>query len=153
MTKDGIDKVRFLFSANKGLELRELSHTASGGELSRLMLTIKSMIGQKNLLPTIVFDEIDNGISGEVAGRVGAILKQMGTTMQVIAITHIPQIAGKGNHHYWVYKTENDQTTATFIKKLSDKERVVEIAKMLSNETVSDAAVKTARELLGVKKS
>jgi DNA repair protein RecN (Recombination protein N) len=149
ITKDGMDKVRFLFSANKGVETRELSHTASGGELSRLMLSIKSMISQKNLLPTIFFDEIDNGVSGEVAAKVGSILKRMGNTLQVIAITHLPQIAGKGDQHYWVYKTENKQHTATFIKLLSDKERVGEIAKMLSNEIVTDSAVKTANELLG----
>jgi DNA repair protein RecN (Recombination protein N) len=149
LTKDGIDKVRFLFSANKGVETRDLSHTASGGELSRLMLSIKSMISQKNLLPTIFFDEIDNGVSGEVAGKVGSILKRMGTKLQVIAITHLPQIAGKGDHHYWVYKTENKLHSTTFIKHLSDKERVGEIAKMLSNEIVTDSAVKTANELLG----
>jgi len=149
LTKDGTDKVRFLFSANKGVETRDLSHTASGGELSRLMLSIKSMISQKNLLPTIFFDEIDNGVSGEVAGKVGSILKRMGTKLQVIAITHLPQIAGKGDHHFWVYKTENKQHSTTFIKHLSDKERVGEIAKMLSNEIVTDSAVKTANELLG----
>ena len=149
LTKDGIDKVRFLFSANKGVETRDLSYTASGGELSRLMLSIKSMISQKNLLPTIFFDEIDNGVSGEVAGKVGSILKQMGNKMQVIAITHLPQIAGKGDHHYWVYKSEDRQSTTTFMKQLSAKERVVEIAKMLSNDIVTDSAIKTANELLG----
>ena len=148
MTRDGIDKVRFLFSANKGIEIKELSHTASGGELSRLMLSIKSMISQKNLLPTIFFDEIDNGVSGEIAGKVGAILKRMGNNMQVIAITHLPQIAGKGDQHYWVYKSELNRTTTTFIKQLSSNERVEEIAKMLSNEIVTDSAVKTANELL-----
>ncbi len=149
LSRDGIDKVRFLFSANKGVEMKELSHAASGGELSRLMLSIKSMISQQNLLPTIVFDEIDNGVSGEVAGKVGTILKKMGTRMQVIAITHLPQIAGKGDHHYWVYKTENKGITTTFIKQLAGQERVVEIAKMLSNDVVTDSAVKTAHELLG----
>ncbi|MEI6682391.1 MAG: DNA repair protein RecN [Bacteroidota bacterium] len=149
LSRDGIDKVRFLFSANKGVEMKELSHAASGGELSRLMLSIKSMISQQNLLPTIVFDEIDNGVSGEVAGKVGTILKKMGTRMQVIAITHLPQIAGKGDHHYWVYKTENKGNTTTFIKQLAGQERVVEIAKMLSNDIVTDSAVKMAHELLG----
>ncbi len=148
LTKDGIDKVRFLFSANKGFEIRDLSHTASGGELSRLMLSIKSMISQKNLLPTIFFDEIDNGVSGEVAGKVGSILKRMGNKMQVIAITHLPQIAGKGDYHYWVYKTEYNQSTTTCIKQLSDKERVGEIAKMLSNDIITDSAIKTANELM-----
>ncbi|MEI7661360.1 MAG: DNA repair protein RecN [Bacteroidota bacterium] len=149
LSRDGLDKVRFLFSANKGIEIRDLNHTASGGELSRIMLGIKSMISQKNLLPTIVFDEIDNGVSGEVAGKVGSILHKMGTGLQVIAITHLPQIAGKGDQHYWVYKTELKQGTTTYIKKLSENERVVEIAKMLSNEVVTESAVKTANELLG----
>jgi DNA repair protein RecN (Recombination protein N) len=148
ISKDGIDKVKFMFSANKGIELRELSNAASGGELSRLMLAIKSMISQKNLLPTIIFDEIDNGVSGEVAGKVGRILMRMGSHMQVIAITHLPQIAAKGSRHYWVYKSEVDQTTTTFIKLLTAKERIGEIAKMLSNETVTDSAYKTANELL-----
>jgi DNA repair protein RecN (Recombination protein N) len=148
LSKDGIDKVKLLFSANKGVEISELSTTASGGELSRLMLSVKSMISQKNLLPTIFFDEIDNGVSGEIAGKVGNILKQMGEKMQVIAITHLPQIAGKGNHHYWVYKSEKNQITNTFIKQLSLQDRVEEIAKMLSNEIVTEAAFQTAKELL-----
>ena len=146
--KDGIDKIRFYFSANKGIDLRELSQTASGGELSRLMLSVKSMISERNLLPTIIFDEIDNGVSGDVAGKVGEILKTMGRHMQVIAITHLPQIAGKGNNHFWVYKSEEEQVTKTFIKKLSSGERIEEIAKMLSNEIVTEAARKTAQELL-----
>ena len=148
LSKDGIDRVKFLFSANKGIELKELSSAASGGELSRLMLSIKSMISQKNLLPTIIFDEIDNGVSGEIAGKVGGILKRMGGYMQVVAITHLPQIAAKGDQHYWVYKSENNQVTTTFIKQLSSVERIGEIAKMLSNETVTESAFKTANELL-----
>lgn len=148
LTKDGIDKVRFLFSANKGIELKDLSNSASGGEMSRLMLAIKSMISQKNLLPTIIFDEIDNGVSGEVAGKVGAILKRMGGFMQVLAITHLPQIAAQGQLHYRVYKSESDHTTSTFIKQLSPEERIVEIAKMLSNEKITDSAYKMANELL-----
>jgi DNA repair protein RecN (Recombination protein N) len=148
LTSDGADTVRFLFSANKGIEMSEIAKIASGGELSRLMLSIKSLISQKNLLPTIIFDEIDNGVSGEVAGKVGDILKKIGESMQVIAITHLPQIAGKGQSHYWVYKTDEGKTTRTQLKKLDQKERVHEIAKMLSNEKVSDAALKTAKELL-----
>jgi DNA repair protein RecN (Recombination protein N) len=147
-TKDGIDRIRFYFSANKGIDLRELSQTASGGELSRLMLSVKSMISERNLLPTIIFDEIDNGVSGDVAGKVGKILKTMGNHMQVIAITHLPQIAGKGNNHFWVYKSEEEQISKTYIKKLSSDERIEEIAKMLSNEIVTEAARKTAQELL-----
>ena len=148
VSKDGTDKVKFLFSANKGLELKELSHTASGGELSRIMLAIKSMISQKNLLPTIIFDEIDNGVSGEIAGKVGSILKRMGGKMQVIAITHLPQIAARGDQHHWVYKSENNQVATTFIRQLSSEERITEVAKMLSNEVVTESAYKTANELL-----
>jgi DNA repair protein RecN (Recombination protein N) len=149
LTTDGIDAVKFLFSANKGIGLNEISKIASGGELSRLMLSIKSLISQKNLLPTIIFDEIDIGVSGEVAGKVGDILKKMGQTMQVIAITHLPQIAGKGQAHYWVFKTSDRETARTLMKKLGPEERIHEIAKMLSNEKVSDAALKTAKELIG----
>ena len=149
ITADGIDTVRFMFSANKGIGLNEISRIASGGELSRLMLSIKSLISQKNLLPTIIFDEIDMGVSGEVAGKVGEILKKMGHTMQVIAITHLPQIAGKGQAHYLVFKTNESETTRTLLKKLGPKDRIHEIAKMLSNEKVSDAALKTAKELIG----
>lgn len=148
LTPDGMDAVRFLFSANKGIGLNEISRIASGGELSRLMLSIKSLISQKNLLPTIIFDEIDMGVSGEVAGKVGDILKKMGESMQVIAITHLPQIAGKGQSHFWVYKSNEKEAARTQLKKLDPQERVLEIAKMLSNEKVSDAALKTAKELM-----
>jgi DNA repair protein RecN (Recombination protein N) len=148
LNADGMDSVRFLFSANKGIGLNEISKIASGGELSRLMLSIKSLISRKNLLPTIIFDEIDVGVSGEVAGKVGDILKKMGETMQVIAITHLPQIAGKGETHYWVFKSNENEAARTQLKKLEHKERVLEIAKMLSNEKVSDAALKTAKELM-----
>ncbi|MCX6250758.1 MAG: DNA repair protein RecN [Bacteroidetes bacterium] len=147
--KDGIDKVRFLFSSNPGSELNEISKIASGGELSRLMLSIKSLISQKNLLPTIIFDEIDSGVSGEIAGKVGSILQKMSEDMQVIVITHLPQIAGKGHSHYWVYKSTGDGTTRSQIKLLTKQERIHEIAKMLSDEKVTESANKTANELLG----
>jgi DNA repair protein RecN (Recombination protein N) len=146
--KDGIDKVRFLFSANRGVDLDEISRIASGGELSRLMLSIKSLISQKNLLPTIIFDEIDSGVSGEIAGKVGSILRKMAGTMQVIVITHQPQIAGKGDLHYLVYKINEHNTTRTCIRLLSNEERILEIAKMLSNEKVTESAYLTAKELL-----
>jgi len=148
LTRDGIDKIRLLFTANKGVDMDEISRMVSGGELSRLMLSIKSMVSQKNLLPTIIFDEIDSGVSGEVAGKVGNILQKMAAAMQVIAITHLPQIAGKGEHHYWVYKLEQNESTFTNMKKLNQQERVEEIAKMLSDNTVSSAAIKTAKVLL-----
>ncbi len=145
---DGIDKIKFLFNANKGFEPVDLSSVASGGELSRLMLSIKSLISQKNLLPTIIFDEIDNGISGDVAGRVGDVLLQTAQHMQVIVITHLPQIAGKGSHHYLVFKQSVDDTTRTYMKRIDDEERVEEIAKMLSGPDTSLAARETAKELL-----
>jgi len=144
----GLDEVTFLFSANKGVPASEVSKVASGGELSRLMLTVKSMVSRKNLLPTVIFDEIDNGVSGDIAGKVGNILKSMSDEMQVIVITHLPQIAGKGEHHYNVYKSEGKDITMTLIRKLKNNERVEEIARMMSNENISAAAMKTARELL-----
>lgn len=147
-SRDGFDRVRFLFSANKGNEPDDVSRIASGGELSRLMLCIKSIVSQKKLLPTIIFDEIDNGVSGEVAGKVGSILKKMANNMQVIAITHLPQIAGKGDWHFKVYKTEEQDITISYIKQLSNLERIEEIAKMLSNDKLTPAAIQTAKELL-----
>ena len=148
LTADGIDSVKFLFSANKGVTPDEVSKIASGGELSRLMLSIKSMISQKNLLPTVIFDEIDSGVSGDIAGKVGVILKRMAGNMQVIVITHLPQIAGKGNTHYWAYKEDIDGTTRSKFKKLKQEERVEEIAKMVSSDRVTEASYQTAKELL-----
>ena len=145
---DGLDRVTFLFSANKGVPLGEVSRIASGGELSRLMLSIKSRISRKNLLPTIIFDEIDSGVSGDVAGKVGTILKEMAGHMQVIVITHLPQIAGKGTSHFWVYKEDIQDSTRSMIRKLTTDERIEEIARMVSNERVTEAAYLTARELL-----
>lgn len=146
--EDGIDSVRFLFSANRGIPPDEIQKIASGGELSRLMLSVKSMIGRKNLLPTIVFDEIDNGVSGEIAGKVGTILKRMSGTMQVIVITHLPQIAGKGDLHYWVFKEDTGGTVRSSIRKLSRDERIEEIAKMVSGDRLTEAAFLAAKELL-----
>ena len=145
---DGIDKLRFLFSSNKGVEMDDVSKIASGGELSRLMLSMKSLISRNNLLPTIIFDEIDMGVSGEVAGKVGAILKKMATNMQVIAITHLPQIAGTGDTHYWVYKVIENEVTRSRMKKLTKEERIHEIAKMLSSGKITPSASKAATELL-----
>ncbi len=115
------------------------------------MLSIKSMISEKNLLPTIVFDEIDSGVSGDIAGKIGTILKELAQNMQVIVITHLPQIAGKGDHHYNVFKFTDDETTYSGISKLKSEERINEIAKMLSNESLTDAALETARHLLNFK--
>jgi DNA repair protein RecN (Recombination protein N) len=144
----GVDKVEILFNANKGGEMREVGKVASGGELSRLMLALKSLLNQKGLLPTVIFDEIDNGVSGEIAGKVGAIMQRMSNSMQVIAITHLPQIAGKAQHHYLAYKAITDDLTISNLRQLGKDERVEEIARMLSNEVITDSAKKTAKELL-----
>lgn len=145
---DGIDAVRFLFSANKGHALSEMSKVASGGELSRLMLAIKSLIASHTALPTIIFDEIDAGVSGEVANKVGIIMERLAENLQVITITHLPQIASKGHSHYFVYKDDASATTYTRIKQLNEQERVTEIAKMLSGDKPGESALQNARELL-----
>ncbi len=147
-TETGTDKVSFLFSANKSGELSEIAKVASGGEISRLMLSIKALIADSVALPTVIFDEIDTGVSGEIAGKMGEIMLQMSKNMQVIDITHLPQIAAKADFQYFVYKTENDTQTNTQIKLLSREERITEIAKMLSGEMVTEAAVQNATELL-----
>jgi len=148
LNSTGADKINYLFSANKGGELKELHKVASGGELSRLMLSLKSLIAQLTSLPAIIFDEIDTGVSGDVANKVGLIMSKMAESMQVITITHLPQIASKGLSHFFVYKEEKNKKTYTQIKKLNKEERVVEIAKMLSTQNPTDAAIKNAKELL-----
>jgi DNA repair protein RecN (Recombination protein N) len=144
----GADQLRFLFSANKGEEPGELQKIASGGELSRLMLSLKALLAEKQNLPSIVFDEIDTGVSGEVADRIGNILSRMGKNMQVISITHLPQIASKGKHHLFVYKKDGQEKTLSHIKELSAEERTVEIAKMLSTGKPTESAIKNAMDLL-----
>lgn len=148
-TENGIDEVEFLFSANKNREMQKVEEIASGGEVSRLMLSIKSLIAGKSDLPTIIFDEIDTGVSGEIAHRMGEIMFQMSRNMQVITITHLPQIAAKGEHHFRVYKDDSGQQTETYIQQLSAAERVDEIATMLSGKARGEAAIQNARELLG----
>ena len=152
LSENGFDKITFLFSANKGFSPSELSKVASGGELSRLMLCIKSIIAQNEKLATIIFDEIDTGISGEVANKVGSILQSLSKNMQVISITHLPQIAGLGDAHYFVYKDHQKDKTYTNIRILSMEERVLEIAKMLSGDNPSEIAMGTAKELIKTKK-
>lgn len=144
----GIDKISFLFSANKGVNYKELNKVASGGELSRLMLSIKSLIAQLTALPTIVFDEIDTGISGETASKMGVMMQKISEQLQVIAITHLPQIASKGDVHYVVQKEETKTAVRTGIIKLNAGERVREIARLLSGEKLTDAALENAKELL-----
>jgi DNA repair protein RecN (Recombination protein N) len=146
---NGIDDIRFMFTANKGHALSEMSKVASGGELSRLMLSIKSLIAQNTALPTIIFDEIDTGVSGEVANKVGQIMERLSQNLQVITITHLPQIASKGQSHYFVYKDDEGATTYTRIKQLDTRDRVTEIAKMLSGDNPGESAMQNARELLG----
>lgn len=148
LTETGIDKIKFLFSANKGADFKELNKVASGGELSRLMLAIKSIIAKLTSLPSVIFDEIDTGVSGDVAAKVGIIMENMAQGMQVISITHLPQIASRGKNHFFVYKTEEKGKTNTHIKKLTAEERIQEIAKMLSTDKPTDAALKNAKELL-----
>jgi DNA repair protein RecN (Recombination protein N) len=151
-TKDykpnGRDSVKFMFSANKNVPMGELSKTASGGELSRLMLSLKYILSRSSKLPTIIFDEIDTGISGDIAGKMGAMFRRMSEHMQVICITHLPQVAAKGNHHLKVYKHEADGAIRSDIKPLTGDDRIREIAAMLSGEKITDAALQNARDLM-----
>ncbi len=152
-TPYGKDRVNYLFSANRRSEPMELSKVASGGEISRVMLSLKSLVASSRSLPTIIFDEIDAGVSGEIADKMGRILKRMSSSIQLFNITHLPQVAARGDYHYLVYKKEEKHSTRTEIKLLEQKERVREIAKMLSGEGLSDAAMENARELLNSKQS
>ncbi len=147
--KDGLDNISLLFSANAGQALAPVNKVASGGELSRLMLAIKALLAQHTSLPTIIFDEIDTGISGETALKVGEVIAQLGANMQVMSITHLPQIAAKGHSHFFVHKTEEMDKTTTGIRKLSQGERVDAIAEMLSGKNPGASALQNARELLG----
>jgi DNA repair protein RecN (Recombination protein N) len=146
--RNGMSDVRFLFSANKQAPAEEISRVASGGEISRLMLSIKSLMSDFKGLPTLIFDEIDAGVSGEIAEKMGVIMKRMSGGRQVIAITHLPQVASQGEEHFLVYKDDEGNSTVTHIRKLSADERVVEIAKLLSGEKLTEAAISNARELL-----
>jgi DNA repair protein RecN (Recombination protein N) len=145
---NGKDQLDFLFTANKGSGFLTLKKAASGGELSRIMLAIKSILSNYQQLPTIMFDEIDTGVSGEIAHKMASIMEQMSLSMQVFSITHLPQIAAKGQSHFKVYKEDIGETTVTALKKLSNEERVLEIAQMLGGKQVSDSAVAHAQQLL-----
>jgi DNA repair protein RecN (Recombination protein N) len=148
LLKNGIDEVKFLFSANRGVEVAELEKVASGGEISRLMLAVKSTLSEKSVLPTVVFDEIDVGISGEMAGKVAALMQKMAQRRQLLVITHLPQIAAKGNSHYLVYKEVEGNTSRTKVTLLDAQTRAVEIAKMMSGEKWGEATLKAAQELI-----
>ena len=149
---DGMDDIRFLFSANKSGELQPVAQTASGGEISRLMLGIKAMIAGFTALPAINFDEVDTGVSGDIADKMGDIMQDLGTKMQVITITHLPQIAAKGKDHFFVYKEDTTERTITRIKKLNKEERVKEVARMLSGASLTGASIANAKELLKTKR-
>ena len=144
----GKDQVNFLFKANKGGSFNAIQKVASGGELSRLMLCIKTNLASKKQLPTLIFDEIDTGVSGDIASKMGDMMNNIGESTQVISITHLPQIAGKGNSHYKVYKEVEGETTHTKMQKLTNETRIVELAKMLSGASVTDAALANAKTLL-----
>lgn len=144
----GSDEIRFLFSANKGIAPDDIRRVASGGELSRLMLSIKSAVSSYNYIPTLIFDEIDTGVSGEVAAKIGGIMRQMGNALQLISITHLPQVASQAEHHYFIYKDNEGERTQSHIRLLDSKERIKEIAKMLSNDQVTPEAIKAAEVLL-----
>jgi DNA repair protein RecN (Recombination protein N) len=145
---NGKDELSFLFSANKGGSFNELKKAASGGELSRIMLAIKSILGKYIQLPTIMFDEIDTGVSGEISNKMGDIMLQMSKTMQVFSITHLPQIAAKGHSHFKVYKEDVNNITQTNLIKLNHDDRIVEIAQMLGGKEMSTSAIAHAKELL-----
>jgi DNA repair protein RecN (Recombination protein N) len=144
----GMDQLTFLFSANRGTVYGPLKKVASGGELSRIMLVIKSILASYEQLPTMMFDEIDTGVSGEISNTMGDIMSQMSASMQIFSITHLPQVASKGDHHYKVYKEDDGMVTHTKMKKLSIEERVKEVAEMLGGKDLSDSAMAHARQLL-----
>lgn len=145
---NGKDELQFLFAANKGSDFGLLKKVASGGEMSRIMLAVKSILSRYSKLPTIIFDEIDTGVSGEIANKMGDIMKEMSTAMQVFAITHLPQIAAKGSQHFKVFKSVSGNQTLSELKLLNPEERIVEIAQMLSGSALSDSAINHAKALL-----
>lgn len=147
LTPTGIDRVDFLFAFNKNQELMPVGQTASGGEISRIMLAVKAIVGEKMSLPSIIFDEIDTGVSGDVASRMGELMQMLSKKIQVITITHLPQVAAKGKSHFKVYKEDDEHTTTTHIRQLISDERVRELALMLSGSSDNQAAIATARTL------
>jgi DNA repair protein RecN (Recombination protein N) len=151
LNSEGQDCAEFLCAFNKNQELMPISRVASGGEISRLMLSIKAFVAGKLSMPTVIFDEVDTGVSGEIADKMGEMMRDMGSALQVITITHLPQVAAKGTSHYKVYKADDADKTVTNIRQLTQDERVIEIAGMLSGSEINDAALSNARSLLGMK--
>ena len=148
-SSEGLDKVTFLFSANKGLSPKPMADVASGGEFSRLMLVIKYLLAGKKAMPTLIFDEIDAGVSGEIAHNMATLIEEMASRHQIFTITHLPQMASKGKSHFYVYKDETQQRTLSHIRKLNEEERITEIAKMIGGKSPSESARQSAKELLG----
>lgn len=147
-SKDGIDQIQFLFSANKGIPVADIKQVASGGEFSRLVFALKYLMAENTALPTLIFDEIDTGISGEIALKMAALMRKMAKNHQLITITHLPQMAGSGNRHFFVYKDNTLDRTTSQIKQLKEEERVSNLAEMIGGKTPSDSAYQSARELL-----
>ena len=150
-TSKGIDEVEFFISTNPGEDLKPLAKVASGGEVSRIMLALKSTLAKNDKLPLLIFDEIDVGVSGRIAQKVGITLKNLSSFHQVISITHLPQIASQADHHYSIEKIAQNERVISSIKKLLKSERITEIAKLLSGEKITEASLKSARELIGTK--
>lgn len=151
-TANGADAVEFLFAFNKNQTLLPVKDTASGGEISRLMLCIKSIIARSMSLPTIIFDEVDTGVSGDVANKIGEMMGEICQRIQVLAITHLPQVAAHAHHHLMVYKADDENSTLTHVKALNEEEHVLEIARMLSGKDVNQAAIENAKSLIGINK-
>jgi DNA repair protein RecN (Recombination protein N) len=145
----GKDVIEVFFSANKGIDVRPLAQVASGGEFSRLMFCIKYIMAEKTAMPTLVLDEIDTGVSGEIAISLGRLMKDMAQRHQVISISHLPQIAARGDAHYYVFKNSTSKKTVSSIKKLSETERIEEVAKMIGGAKPSASAIQNAKELIG----
>lgn len=148
LTSNGLTKLAFLFSANKGMPLVPIENAASGGELSRVMLALQKMISSKQQMPTVFFDEIDTGVSGDVAQKIGVLLQSMGNSMQLVAISHLPQVVAKANHHFRVEKNSHQDRTQTTIVELSSEERIQEIARLMSGEQINEAAISNAKALM-----
>jgi DNA repair protein RecN (Recombination protein N) len=147
-SENGKDKIVFLFNANKGFAPQAMSKIASGGELSRVLLSIQALLAKNTALPTLIFDEIDTGISGEVAAKVAEVFKEISQDHQLIAITHLPQIAAKADQHFFIYKNEQDEKTSTKIANLNAEQHVKAIARMLSGEVISEESLSNARSLI-----
>jgi DNA repair protein RecN (Recombination protein N) len=148
-TVDGVDEIRLLFSANKGIAPKDLKQVASGGEFSRLMFCLKYVLASKSAMPTLVLDEIDSGVSGEIAIKMAKMMLKMSESHQLIVITHLPQIAAHGEEHYFVFKDNSEDKTISRIRNLNKEERILEIAKMIGGDSPTGAAFENAKELLG----